>query len=61
MTSSFSIWAAFCRVVLREVYFEGPNHVVGALKTSILNTGARSSLSQCECFCLLFYGSRLGG
>jgi hypothetical protein len=35
VTFSFSIWG--CVVVLREVYFEGPNRVSRALKTSILN------------------------
>ena len=29
---------AFLRVVLRDIIFEGPNHVWRALKTSILNT-----------------------
>ena len=35
--SSFSIWVALWRVVLKEVYFEGPSHICRALKTSILN------------------------
>ena len=35
----FQIGVAFWRVVLREVYFEGPYHVWRALKTSILNIG----------------------
>ena len=35
----FQFGVAFCRVVLREVCFEGPNRVWRALKTSILNTG----------------------
>ena len=39
VTSSFSIWGCIWRVVLRDVYFEGPNRVWRALKTSILNTG----------------------
>ena len=30
---------AFWRVVLREIYFEGPNRVCRALKASILNIG----------------------
>ena len=35
----FQFWkVAFWRVVLKEVYCEGPNHVWRALKTSILNT-----------------------
>ena len=34
----FQFGVAFWRVVLREVYFEGPNHVWRALKTSILKT-----------------------
>ena len=34
----FQFGVAFWRVVLREVYFEGPNRVWRALKTSILNT-----------------------
>jgi hypothetical protein len=33
----FQIGVAFWRVVLREVYFEGPNYVWRALKTSNLN------------------------
>ena len=33
----FQFGVAFWRVVLREVYFEGPNRVWRALKTSILN------------------------
>ena len=48
VTSSISIWVAFQRVVLREVYFEGPNR-----KTSILNTdrdisfGGRGHFTTC--------------
>ena len=34
----FQFGVAFGRVVLREVYFEGPNCVWRALRTSILNT-----------------------
>jgi hypothetical protein len=34
----FQFGVAFWRVVLREIYFEGPNHIWWALKTSILNT-----------------------
>ena len=35
----FQFGVAFWEVVLREVYFEEPNHVWRALKTSILNIG----------------------
>ena len=35
----FQFGVAFWRVVLREVYIEGPNCIWRALKTSILNTG----------------------
>ena len=35
----FQFGIAFWRVVLREVYIEGPNHVWRALKASILNIG----------------------
>ena len=38
----FQLGVAFWRVVLREVYFEGPNHIWWALKTSILNTCSES-------------------
>ena len=41
-TSSFSIWVAFWKVVLREVYFEGPYYIWRALKTSILNNVGNS-------------------
>ena len=36
----FQFGVAFWRVVLREVYFEGPNRVWRALKTSIVNTAS---------------------
>ena len=36
----FRFGVAFWKVVLREVYFEGPNRVWRALKTSILNIGS---------------------
>ena len=35
----FQLGVAFWRVVLREVYFERPNHIWSASKTSSLNTG----------------------
>ena len=35
----FQFGGAFWKVVLREAYFEGPNRVWRALKTSILSTG----------------------
>ena len=39
---------AFWWVVLREAYFEGPNRVWRALKTSILNTGGTTlNLMRC--------------
>ena len=37
----FQFGVAFWRVVLREVYFEGPNRVWRALKTSILDTASK--------------------
>ena len=37
----FQFGVAFWRVVLREVYFEGPNRVWKALKTSILDTASK--------------------
>jgi hypothetical protein len=40
VTSSFQFGVAFWRVVLREVYFEGPNRIWRALKISILNIGS---------------------
>ena len=38
VTSSFPSRVVLWRVVLRDVYFEGPNRVWRALKTSILDT-----------------------
>ena len=38
----FQFGVAFWRVVLREVYFEGPHRVWRALKTSILNIGCEA-------------------
>ena len=35
----FQIGVALGRAILREAYYEGPNHVWRAFKTSILNTG----------------------
>ena len=40
----FQFEVAFWRVVLREVYFEGPNCVWMALKTSILNTDGNTRM-----------------
>jgi hypothetical protein len=45
----FRFGVAFCRVVLREVYFEGPNRIWRALKTSTSNTG-NPSRATCCCF-----------
>ena len=41
----FQLGVAFWRVVLRELYFEEPNHVWRALKASLLNIGTRQTLS----------------
>ena len=53
LTSSFSIWGCVLKSYLIEVlYFEGPNHLWRALKTSILNTGGshpRSARCRLEC------------
>ena len=43
----FQFEVAFWRVVLTELYFEGPNHVWRALKTSNLNIG--SAIPSCVC------------
>ena len=42
----FQFGVAFWRVVLREVYFEWPNRVWRALKTSILNTRQNPSVAK---------------
>ena len=39
----FQFGIAFWRVIMREVYFEGPNHVWRALNTSILTTNYQAS------------------
>ena len=44
----FQFGVSFWRVILREVYFEGPNHVWRALKTSILNTGCNYWVHECR-------------
>ena len=44
----FQFGVAFWRVFLREVYFEGPNRVWRALKTSILNTAAPAGKLLCR-------------
>jgi len=44
----FQFGVVFWRVVLREVYFEGPIRVWRSLKTSILNTDCESQRSSGE-------------
>ena len=39
----FQLGVAFWRIAWREVYFEGPNRVWRALKTSILNSGGNNA------------------
>ena len=45
----FQFGVAFWRVVLRKVYFEGPNRVWRALKTSILNTAPTTIITSITC------------
>jgi hypothetical protein len=42
----FQFGVAFWRVILREVYFEGPNRFGKASKTSILNTGRQQAYKR---------------
>ena len=44
----FQFGVVFWKAVLREVYFEGPNHVPRALETSILNTCFSPSETICS-------------